>query len=91
MYKIGIYSSKDFELEEDLVKRKIIFPCRLGILFCETGLRESFFEELSNKLNSVFDSFFFTIQNLGRYTFSDHMLKKAVKSANKKGKDFIKK
>ncbi len=91
VYKIGIYSSKDFELKEDLVRRKIIFPCRLGILFCETGLAESFFEELSNKLNNVFDSFFFTIQNLGRYTFSDHMLKKAVKNANKKGKDFAEK
>ena len=86
VFRIGIYSSKDFQLGEFNEKRKVVFPCHLGILFCdgEQELDPTLFKNITDKLNLIFDSLFFSIHNLGGYNFSGYMLKKGTKIAKRK-------
>lgn len=80
VYRVGIYSDKEFQLEDLPDKQKLVFPCHLGILFCEQDLNRELFDAISDKLNKIFGTFFYNIQNLGSYNFSKAMLRKGTKT-----------
>ncbi|MFX0038181.1 MAG: hypothetical protein ACFFCY_15255 [Promethearchaeota archaeon] len=76
--RIGISYIDEFELNHEAPK-KLSLPCHIGILFF--GEYDKFlFERLKLSLNQAFDSFFFSIRNLGIYNFSFELISKGVKT-----------
>jgi hypothetical protein len=77
VYQIGIYHPEDFELT-DKTPANLIFPCHLGILF-SNKFDNILFEKIKVHLENIFDSFFYDIRNLGKYSFSKEILSKGIK------------
>jgi len=76
--RIGISYTDEFELFNE-VPEKLLLPCRIGVLFFGE-YDKNLFVEIKNSLSQVFDSFFFSIKNLGTYNFSFELISKGVKT-----------
>jgi len=76
--RIGISYTDEFELDNEIPK-KLLLPCHIGILFFGE-YDKALFEKIKHYLTQVFDSFFFTIRNLGTYNFSFELISKGVKT-----------
>ena len=84
--RIGILSPlEEIELV-DPNQKKIILPCNLGVLFCGDFKKKEIHENIVLQLESVYDSFFFNIIDLGDYKFSKKMLSKGIKREKYKDK-----
>jgi len=84
--RIGILSPPDeIELIDPNPKR-LIFPCNLGVLFCGDFKKKEIHNNIVHQLESVYDSFFFNIIDLGDYKFSKKMLSKGIKREKYRGK-----
>lgn len=79
----GILTPFQFQLEDPKMS-EVVFPCNLGILFCGAFLRK-FFSKIVERIEIVFESFFFNIIDLGRYRFSKKMLSKGIKKEKYEG------
>jgi predicted Zn-dependent protease len=82
--RIGISHIDEFELNYE-IPEKLLLPCDIGFLFFGK-YDKSLFEKIKYHLNQVFDSFFFSIRNLGTYNFSLKLISKGVKKEYKKKK-----
>ena len=82
--RIGISYTEEFELI-DQVPKKLLLPCHIGIQFLGE-FEKALFEKIKYQLNQVYDSFFFTIRNLGNYSFSYVLISKGVKKEYKEMK-----
>ena len=88
--RIGILSQPD-EIElVDPFPNKLIFPCNLGVLFCGKFKKKEIHENIVLQLESVYDSFFFNIIDLGNYNFSKKMLSKGIRHERFLGKKKVK-
>jgi len=76
--RIGISYTDDFELNNEAPK-KLSLPCHIGILFFGE-YNEDLFEKIRIYLDKIFDSFFFSIKNLGTYNFSFELISKGVRT-----------
>ncbi len=76
--RIGISYTDEFELNSEAPK-KLSLPCHTGILFFGE-YNEDLFEKIKHCLEKVFDSFFFSIKNLGTYDFSFELISKGVRT-----------
>ena len=83
--RIGISYSEEFELIDETPK-KLLLPCYLGILFCGDFEINNLFNKIKIYLNTVYDSFFFDIRNLGAYNFTAELFSKGVKREYKEMK-----
>jgi predicted Zn-dependent protease len=74
--KIGISYTDEFELNSETPK-KLSLPCHIGILFFGE-YNKDLFEKSKINLEKIYDSFFFSIRNLGTYNFSFELISKGV-------------
>ncbi|MFX1386656.1 MAG: hypothetical protein ACFE9M_05515 [Promethearchaeota archaeon] len=82
--KIGISYTNEFELI-DQAPKELILPCHIGVQFFGE-FDKTLFEKIKNHLNQVFDSFFFSIKNLGNYNFTYELISKGIKKEYKEMK-----
>jgi predicted Zn-dependent protease len=78
LIKIGITCTDEFELGNTTPKQ-FSLPCHIGILFIGE-YHQDFFEKIRTCLLNIFDSFFFSIGNLGTYNFSLESISNGVKT-----------
>jgi predicted Zn-dependent protease len=83
--QIGIETQEDFYIagERD---RILVFPCQVGILFIGKYDRE-IFNALNKFLKTTFESFFYSVSNLGEFEFSKELVSKGVQQAQKEKKE----
>ncbi|MFX1419517.1 MAG: hypothetical protein ACFE9N_11415 [Promethearchaeota archaeon] len=82
--RIGISYSEEFDLKDEKLE-KLILPCHLGFLFFG-DFDTDFFHKIKHNINQVYDSFFFSIRNLGNHNFSFEIFSKGVKKEYKEMK-----
>ncbi|MFX1377489.1 MAG: hypothetical protein ACFFA4_00195 [Promethearchaeota archaeon] len=82
--RIGISYNSEFELNNE-IPEKFSLPCHIGFLFFG-DYNKALFEQIKYFLNQVYDSFFFSIRNLGNYKFSLDLVSKGVKTEFKEMK-----
>ena len=82
--KTGVSYTDEFELD-DQAPEKLLLPCHIGVQFFGE-FNKALFEKIKNHLNQVYDSFFFTIKNLGNYSFSYELISKGIKKEYKEMK-----
>ncbi|MFX0021626.1 MAG: hypothetical protein ACFE9S_04820 [Candidatus Hermodarchaeota archaeon] len=75
--RIGISYTDEFVLQSETPK-KLSLPCHIGILFIGE-YNEDLFERIRICLYRVYDSFFFSIKNMGTYNFSLELISKGVR------------
>ena len=77
VFRIGIYHATDFELIKETPSQKS-FPCHAGVLY--TGdFGNNLFKKIKLYLDQIFNSFFYSIRNLGEYTFTKVLFFKGIK------------
>ena len=80
--RIGITYTDEFELNFEAPK-KLSLPCHIGILFFG-DFDEKLFEKIKIYLKKIFDSFFFSVKNLGTFNFSFKLISKGVRTEYRK-------
>ena len=76
--RIGISYTDEFELNSEAPKT-LSLPCHIGFLFFGE-YNEVLYEKIIFYLEKIFDSFFFSIKNLGTYNFSFKLISKGVRT-----------
>ncbi|MFX1314036.1 MAG: hypothetical protein ACFFHD_15730 [Promethearchaeota archaeon] len=89
VFKIGIDHATDFKLIKETPSQKI-FPCHAGVLYIG-DFSNNLFDKIKLHLAQIFNSFFYSIRNLGKYTFSKGLFFKGVKKEFKEKRKKTKK